>query len=82
MQRFIALPNRLREHGIAQMKTDVCIYPKRDSHGELTGVLIAHVGALLFFGTPIFRQESIQAIQTFRTGALETITQESPITFT
>ena len=68
MRWFLALPKRLREHGFAQMKSDVCIFAKRDKGGNLTGCLVAHVGDLLFCGTPGFRKEAITAIQTFRAG--------------
>ena len=79
---FLALSKRLRAHGFARMKTDVCMYSKLDSHGELSGTLVAHVGDLLFFGTPQSRTEAARAIQTFRTGDVETLTTKSPITFT
>ena len=82
MRWFLSLSKRLREHGFIQMKTDVCIYSKRDSHGELTGILVAHVDDLLYCGTPTFRKEAYQAITTFRTGELETLTKTSPIIFT
>ena len=48
MRWFLALSKRLREHGFTQLKTDVCMYTKHDSHGDLMGLLIAHVGDLLF----------------------------------
>ena len=50
-----------------------CVYlPKRDNDGNLSGCLVAHVGGLLFCGTPSFRKEAIAAIRTFRTGEIET----------
>ena len=82
MRWFIALSERLRQHGFKQLKTDVCMFHKFDSQGDLMGMLIAHVGDLLFCGTDRFRKEAISAIQTFRTGEIETLTQESPIIFT
>ena len=79
---FVALPKRIREHGFTRMQTDVYMCPKRDSHGELTVALVAHVGDLLFCGAPTFREESTHATRTLRTGDLETIAQDSPIIFT
>ena len=78
MRRFTAPPKRLMGYGFAQMQTDVCISPKRDSQGELTGVLISHAGGLLLCGTPGFRKRAIQAIMTFTTGELSTISKETP----
>ena len=82
MRWFLALSKRLREHGFTQLKTDVCMYTKRDSHGELSGLLVAHVDDLLFCGTAQFRKDAIHAIQTFRTGEVETLTETTPIIFT
>ena len=79
MRWFLALSARLREHGFTQMKTDVRMYSKRDSQGELTGLLVAHAGDLLFCGTSTFRKEAIHAVKTFRTGELETVTPSTPI---
>ena len=82
MRWFIALSERLRQHGFIQLKTDVCMFNKFDSHGNLIGMLIAHVDDLLFCGTERFRKEAIAAIQTFRTGEVETLTQKQHIIFT
>ena len=79
MRWFIPSSKRLREHGFTQMKTDVCIYSKRDSHGNLAGLLVAHVDDLLFCGTATFRKEALRVIHTFRTGDVETLTKTSPI---
>ena len=82
MRWFIALSERLRQHGFIQLKTDVCMFNKFDSQGNLIGMLIAHVDDLLFCGTERFRKEAITAIQTFRTGEVETLTQKQHIIFT
>ena len=58
------------------------MYPNLDSDGELTGLLIAHVGDLLFCGTPGFRKVAIRPIQTSRTGEVETMSKTTPIIFT
>ena len=58
------------------------MFNKFDSQGNLTGMLIAHVDDLLFCGTDRFRKEAIAAIQTFRTGEIETLTTKQPIIFT
>ena len=78
---FIALSERLRQNGFKQPKSDVCMFNKFDSAGNLAGFLIAHVGDLLFCDTDRFRKEAISAIQTFSTGEVETATQEQSITF-
>ena len=82
MRWFIALSDRLRQYGFKQLKTDVCMFNKLDSHGRLAGFLIAHVDDLLFCGTESFRKEAIAAIQTFRTGDIETLKPDHPIIFT
>ena len=82
MRWFLSLSKRLREYGFTQMKTDVCMFSKLDSHGNLAGILVAHVDDLLFFGTPTFRKEALQAIHTFRTGEVEAVTKTTPIIFT
>ena len=82
MRWFIALSERLRQHGFKQLKSDVCMFNKFDSAGNLTGFMIAHVDDLLFCGTERFRKEAIAAIQTFRTGEVETLTVNQPIIFT
>ena len=82
MRWFLALSKRLRGHGFTQMQTDVCIFSKKDAKGESAGSLIAHVDDLMFCGTPQFQKESIHAIQTFRTGEVETLTIDAPIIFT
>ena len=81
MRWFIALSERLRYYGFKQLKTDVCMFNKFDSRGRLSGFLIAHVDDLLFCGTESFRKEAITAIQTFRTGDVETLTSDHPIIF-
>ena len=58
------------------------MFPKRDAHGELTGILIAHVDDMLFTGAAEFRNEAIAAIRTFRTGELETLTKDPSVIFT
>ena len=58
------------------------MFNKFDSAGNLMGFLIAHVDDLLFCGTDRFRKEATSAIQTFRTGEVETLTTEQSIIFT
>ena len=79
MRRFLALSKRLVEHGFTQMKSDVCVFSKRDKNGVLTGCLISHVDDLLFCGTPQFRVEAIRDLKTSRKGEVEALTREAPI---
>ena len=58
------------------------MFRKFDSSGNLTGFLIARVVDLLFRGNERFGKEASVAIQTFRAGGVETLTEEQPIIFT
>ena len=79
---FFALPKRLKEYGFSPMKTDVCVYPKREARGELTGIQVAQVGDLLLREAAEFRKSAIRRIQTVRAGELEILSHATPIVFT
>ena len=59
-----------RDNGFWQLQVDVCTFSEIRPDGKLDGVLSSHVGDLLFCEDSKFFIETVNVIQTFRTGKL------------
>ena len=67
--------------GIRQVKSDICMYSILDSHGNICGFVIVHVGDLLYAATFEFLHLVKNTISQFRVGDLDVSTQAKRITY-
>ena len=79
---FVKLSKVLIQSGLRKLKSDICMYSKLDSLGQICGFLIVHVDDLLYTGTTEFLALVKKVVAQFRVGETQILTEEEPLTFT